>query len=1308
MIRIFKTRKSQNGFLFFAIICVMVFMGQISNYAYAEGKEVTADMKIIFTTDIHGQLNSNDYETGSTLSVGGLARAYTLIKQARAEVDVNNSLTFDLGDVLYDYTTEYFYSEQPSLVQPIYQAMAMMGYDALTLGNHEFDYDYDYLVNQLKNSGLYDKVVVSNLTDSMTGEYPFLENMMITKDLTASDGSVMQVKIGVIGETFPYLSTKSQDFTGVLKVEGLIQNVTAQAAKLKEQGADLVIVLSHAGMGPENPDETEKNVSYALTKIDDVDVVLCGHEHNPFPSKDQSSTYYKLAGVNKSSNLVNDKNLVMAEDRGESIGVVNLQLEKQDDEIVIANRSSELRKATSKTVNEDQMIQGLYDEWSEKLLEYTKEIIGTVKKEDLIENFNGLVEDNSAIQLLNDAKRAYALNYIYNTGTSYIGYPVIAASTYVSYGASSYKDYVNISGELTESDLASLQGYNGYTALYKITGAQLKEWLEWSASAYVQTSLATTDTIDETMSSFASKMGLKSLVADEWLNDWSTFYVFDGIEYKINPALPPRYNHAGAKINNTNRVTSITYNGKMVTDDQVLVLAVGKLAKVTEANKGVEKQAIYKGYVRTQGIIREYIKQKCKAGSLDINPDYNWKLDLPASYQFLVRTTKLGENLLPNTSWFVKQVGSVSDYIYSIGSFKGKDKEQVKLLVSETYTGPTSGKVKVAVEATSSNQVVDIRYQLGIYDAKDNIWKTANPITKGNFTVDLNGTYTVYALDSKGNASVETIVIDNIYRGILKTPTVETYTNRKTKIQGTSEPGSTVVIKTGTREYKAVANSEGKFSYDLPAQKSGTKLSIYAINVAKNYLSKEITVTVKRTGPNQPIVQGVYNNSDKVCGNLNDADANIMAIVGKTVYVGNEETKELFKKCTSLYNEEYTIEVTNVNLDKETLDFVFEVPVQEVGTKVNIYTLDHISRASRVNSQKVQDLGPNPPEIFELTAADNCIQGYVTSSKKNTIFSVFVSALDTEIQTTTDENGYFCVEVSPEVLLVGSKVSVYAMDIVNNINRMSYTSSITVRDPEEFVEEAEDLSLDGLEATDQTVSGYTDSDDQVTVAVKSGHNYRVYQVMPDTDGSFYVELDEPLQSKDCVYAHITAANGNILSMVKQTVDIIAPSQCVLKTKITNRTKKVILYSDVEATMVLSMNKKSYESKVYTYDASQGLYRFEMTIPQTASGTKVKMYCYNEAGATAKKTVTIAKVVPDQPTVNAVNTKTTQIKGKIGIVSKTTIQAKIGSATYEGKIDKKGNYTIKIPKQKAATVITVWGANEKGKGITKKVIVGNKK
>ncbi|HPU64108.1 MAG TPA: hypothetical protein PK304_08130, partial [Mobilitalea sp.] len=101
--------------------------GVRSVHAANKDKE-TVELRIIGTTDLHGQLKSFDFEQGVDYNNGGLARAFDLIKKAKAELPDGNTIVLDAGDFLFDFTTEYIFSTNQDVIQPILKAMKYVGY----------------------------------------------------------------------------------------------------------------------------------------------------------------------------------------------------------------------------------------------------------------------------------------------------------------------------------------------------------------------------------------------------------------------------------------------------------------------------------------------------------------------------------------------------------------------------------------------------------------------------------------------------------------------------------------------------------------------------------------------------------------------------------------------------------------------------------------------------------------------------------------------------------------------------------------------------------------------------------------------------------------------------------------------------------------------------------------------------------------------------------------------------------------------------------------------------------------------------
>ena len=1284
-------------------------------HAKSSGKE-EAELRFIFTTDIHGQLNSKDYETGLDYGIGGLARAYDLIMQARNELPGNNSFTFDVGDTLYDYTTEYIFAEDQNEIQPIYRAMALVGYDAITLGNHDFDYGYSYILRQLKGSGLMNKTIVSNVVDSKTDEYPFLENMLITREVKTTSGKKAKVTIGVIGETIPHLNGKTDNYTGILKTEDIVINVEKQAVKLKEQGADIIVVLAHSGIGDENPELNFKNVSYALTKIDEVDMILCGHEHRNFPTTDKTSPYLSLPGVDKTTFLVNGKNLVMANDRGRSIGLVDLKVDVSGDKVKIVNRESNLRYVSDYKTTENEEMRTLYGSWETEFLKYANDIIGELGKGEKISNFTGILEDTTAIQLINDAKRSHALRYINTQAKQYKDYPVVSVSSYYSYGLKSETDYVNISDKFTEADLAIIQPYNNYLYLYEITGAQLKEWLEWTASAF-ETTNGTKKWSNKTMSELMSSSGLRSLIKEEWLTDWSSFYIFDGVDFTINPTFEPRYDISGNKINNSNRVTNITYNGKEVTNDTKLIMASNKITGPKEANKGIETQYISKSFYRTQAILSDYIRILSKTGSILPTPDNNWKVNL-TDREFLIMLPTIGDVDAKKSPWYIKDLKTENGYTYykAKSVIASSDTTPPNLYIVPTVIDSTGTGYDVVVDGIDVSGIKKIRYMSGDYGLDFENWDMQSEIQGNSFKANYNGTYSVLAEDNNGNKIVKKIVIDNISDQVIATPKVETYTNRKSAIKGTGEPHTKIVISANTGIYETKILSNGSFSYALPSQPSGSKVTIYAKDEKTGRESKKVSVTVKRTGPNQPKLNYVYNISETITGYINDDDATVVALVGDNVYVAKKGGKDRYMGSVDLYDEDKNIIETDITIMDN--KYTIYIPYLNTGETISVYNIDHLNRISRVNTTKVAELGPNLPIVNQVSNVERVISGNVSSTTKNTIFNVYVEVNGRTYNGSSDKKGNFSVSLD-EQLQSGQEIYVYATDEYLGRERTSGIKKVIVEDIDGLTTSSNEiLTIDGLTNKENYITGrYHIGNETIYIAtikkVRNTLSNELYQVTTDESGEFSLLLDETLKSGTKIYAMARFVDGPIIAVSSNEVIGTKPTKPYVLEPINNSQKVVYVVTDEDCEVTVKIGKTAYTSKKYEYNEELNSYVYEVEVGRSNSSTITKVYAKNSAGFSTVLKGEVVKLAPDSPTMNKVTDTDKEITGIIDLLGdkgeNTKVYAKVGTKTYAGTIDDKGNFTINIKKQKVSTKIYVWGEHDGNRGpLTQIVVVKNKK
>lgn len=1036
------------------VLSMLAVAAPVQNKPVEAAEEDTADLRLMFTSDIHGQLTTEDYETGKLYTTGGFSRTATLIRDARAEVTQNNSMLFDLGDSLYDYTTDYIYNYDSSASQPVYSAIAKMGYDAMTLGNHDFDYTLSYIKNQLSAAKLTGKVVLSNVWDANTKKHIWAENRIITKTLTTENGKTMTVKVGLIGETVPGLSKKRTSYTGVLETEDIVKNTKAQVTKLKRAGADLIVVLAHSGIGDEKPEEKANNTGYALTKIPDVDAVLCGHLHTDFPSK-TGTKWDDLPGVNKVTGLVNGKPLVQVQNRGSSLGLVDLELASVNGKITIKNKNTDIRKVNAKT-EVNQTINNIFGNWSKTFMNDCSLILSEIDADAELQNYFGTQEDNDAIQLLNNIKMGFGLNYINNTATAYKNYPVVAASSYIKYGSDGDSDYVDIREEFKKSNMYQLVNYRTGLYLYRMTGAQIREWLEWSASCYElpgeniiegtennkpaetaepdvskepvgssepnsssepDTSMGSDASSEPDASmepeissepdatptasgesdgtateptpaagsaninppledqklaslgellSFDTSKPFQYTLQNDYLDDWSTFFVFDGLEYTINSKVKPRYNAQGKKINESNRISSLTRNGVAVKGTDVFVVACHRLPNNTLFNSMNPTKIVSTSTETYRNYIQKSIENISMAGTIKSMNDDNWTIDYSGDYHYLLRSGEEASHYIDRKPWITNVVGNEYEAQYYVTDFSKLSAEDTSgpcLTVVSLNEAETNKNVPVAIQATDRSGIASIRYTSGKYGAENVIWNTAKTVSGKILSVANNGTYSVCATDKKGNRSVAHIRILNINRSILDTPVVSKYTNRKKYIEGKAEAGARIFFKIENgKNYSVVVGKNGRFKYALPPQPAGKRIFVYVID-GKGRTSARTIVTVKRTGPNKPSIVQPKSNMKTITGNVMDKYAYPVVIVnGKQVYVPSKNVRTLYKK-SPIYNKKYSVSVSKVKLYSNGRFTVTLPGYWKAKTKIQVKTVDAIGRASMMNSKTVVQTVANAPKI---------------------------------------------------------------------------------------------------------------------------------------------------------------------------------------------------------------------------------------------------------------------------------------------------------------------------------------------------------
>ncbi len=256
-------------------------------------------LRIMETTDVHGNILSYDYNKDEVYPKVGLAKTATLIKNARKEV--KNSILVDNGDLiqgtqLATYKAKYNVLK-PGEVHPVFKAMNRMGYDIATLGNHEFNFGFDFL-KEAYNDAEFPYVNANVFIDDHDANPQNDKNMfkpyrIMKKMFIDENGKKHVLKIGFIG----FLPPQAMQWDkGILQGKVVVKDIVETAKKfipeIRKKGADLVIVLAHTGLRPSRS-ETE-NAVFPLSEIPGIDAITFSHTHKLFPAESGNCTRWNI------------------------------------------------------------------------------------------------------------------------------------------------------------------------------------------------------------------------------------------------------------------------------------------------------------------------------------------------------------------------------------------------------------------------------------------------------------------------------------------------------------------------------------------------------------------------------------------------------------------------------------------------------------------------------------------------------------------------------------------------------------------------------------------------------------------------------------------------------------------------------------------------------------------------------------------------------------------------------------------------------------------------------------------------------
>ncbi|MCB7051356.1 5'-nucleotidase C-terminal domain-containing protein [Intestinimonas butyriciproducens] len=542
------------------LLALVMVLALLPSAAFAaEGEK---HITILGTSDMHGNIWGFSYEDSKETDNNGMARLYTYIQQVRAENP--NTILIDAGDDIQGtIMTDDIYNKIPEEPHPVVAAMNYMGYDAMTLGNHEFNWGIDTMQKILSQAQF--PVLAANVKDASGGFVTGAGWTIVEKD---------GVKVAVIGVVTPDVPIWDGGKEGVEACTYEAANTAVKNAIAEiGDGADVIVVSAHMGMYAEfDEDGGSDSAQKILDDNPEIDVLQVAHNH-VVVSETQGDTV--IGGVRNG---------------GRDIARFDLTLDQNNH---VTDATVEIVDMTGVTPSQDLRDIELVKESHQKTIDFITgggsgedgeggaALGSTTAKFQPVDEIAGLPEgklqDTAVMDLINKVQ-------LENSGAD-----VSAAAL--------FKDTSDLpEGDINYGNIFDIYKFDNTLYRVTVTGKELKGYMEWAAACYNQWVPG-----DINISFDPEYPG--------YLYD-----MFAGVDYEIDLSQPKG-----------ERIKNVMFKGAPLQDDQTLTLAVNNY-RYSSALKAQNLIAGKKEWESSNSIRDMIVAYLAEHAPISPEVDNNWKI----------------------------------------------------------------------------------------------------------------------------------------------------------------------------------------------------------------------------------------------------------------------------------------------------------------------------------------------------------------------------------------------------------------------------------------------------------------------------------------------------------------------------------------------------------------------------------------------------------------------------------------------------------------------------------------------------------